>query len=275
MLHSTKHRRPGISLIEVLVVLAILAILVGLLWMAVPRVRQAAARTQCQNNLRQICLATINCADTNRSRLPPLAGPYPNNQSQGTVFFHILPYIEQNNIYQTAGDGKGSYSVWTANTFGKVIQVYVCPDDKSGPENGLYKGWLATGSYAGNGLLFGNPAGQNLNGTSRYPASITDGTSNTIMFAERYQMCNETPCAWGYAGDYTWAPVFAFYSEGKFQTRPTQAECNPALAQSRHDVGINVCMADGSGRAVPSTVSPETWWHACTPSAGDLLGGDW
>jgi prepilin-type processing-associated H-X9-DG protein len=259
----------------VLIVLAVLAVLAGLLLMAVPRVRQAASSTQCHNNLRQLAIATINCADTNKGRIPPLVGPFPNPESLGTVFFHILPYIEANNIYQAAGDGKGNYSVWKGHTFSKEIKIYICPDDASRPENGLYKGWLATSSYAGNGLLFGDARSKSMNGTSRFPASIPDGTSNTIFFTERYQMCNGTPCAWGYAGEYYWAPVFAFYSEAKFQTKPSQAACDPALAQSLHRDGINVCMADGSARIVTSTISPQTWWYACTPAGGEPLNADW
>ena len=52
------------------------------------------------------------------------------------------------------------------------------------------------------------------------------------MFAQRYQMCNDSPCGWGYASLYYWAPMFGYYSQAKFQNAPTQTECDPALAQS-------------------------------------------
>jgi type II secretory pathway pseudopilin PulG len=278
MFQFQKKKRPGISLIEVLVVLAILVFLLGWLLTSVRSVRKAAAQSVCHNNLRQMCLGTIECADANASKLPPLVGSYPGEgqfSGKGTVFFHILPYIEQDTLYKASLDGEKHYSVWNASTFSKEIKVYTCPDDPSAPEDGRYKGWLATSSYAGNFLVFGDPVNKTLQGRNRFPASIPDGTSNTIMFSERYQMCKGTPCAWGYAGDTAWAPVFAYFSQGKFQTAPTQAECNPSLAQSAHPQGITVGMCDGSSRTVSRTISPLTWWHACTPAGGEVLGADW
>src|SRR5437868_3073179 len=73
--------------------------------------------------------------------------------------------------------------------------------------------WLATTNYAGNWLVFKT-------GDNRFPAAIPDGTSNTIGFTERYQVCNGTPCGWGYDRVYYWAPMTAYYSDGKFQVTP-------------------------------------------------------
>src|SRR5262245_32885842 len=120
------RRDRGFTLIELLVVIAIIAILIGLLVPAVQKVREAAARTQCQNNLKQICLATISCADTMRGQLPPGLGLYPSrnfsaNNGNGGVLFHILPYIEQGNAYKASlwdGDDRNgflpTYSLWSA-----------------------------------------------------------------------------------------------------------------------------------------------------------------
>jgi prepilin-type processing-associated H-X9-DG protein len=266
-----RTKRPGISLIEVLVVLAVLAVLVGLLLLAVPRVRMAAAQTQCANNLRQICIAMHNCNDS-YGKLPPTAGGFPTKQkSYGTVFFYLLPFIEQDNLFKLSSDNQGGFYVWNAKVFSNRVKTYECPDDKSGPENGRYKDFLAISNYAGNWLVFGdgNPD------YAKIPATFLDGTSNTIAFAERYQMCNGTPTAWGYPGLYYWTPMFAHYSQGKFQTAPSQPDCHPALAQSPHSFGINVGMGDGSARTVSATLSPQTWWAACTPAAGDILGADW
>jgi prepilin-type N-terminal cleavage/methylation domain-containing protein/prepilin-type processing-associated H-X9-DG protein len=107
-----KGARPGFTLIELLVVIAIIAILIALLVPAVQKVREAAARTQCQNNLKQMALANISYADSNQSLLPPggLAGRNGINSSaingdwnddRGSWYVYALPYMEQTGLYKT------------------------------------------------------------------------------------------------------------------------------------------------------------------------------
>src|SRR5262245_22432378 len=106
------RRKRGFTLIELLVVIAIIAVLIGLLLPAVQKVREAAARSQCSNNLRQLALATIHAADTNQKHLPPSIGLYPSRtpadyNSDGGIFLHILPYIEQDPLFKSCRVNKG------------------------------------------------------------------------------------------------------------------------------------------------------------------------
>src|SRR5213595_3026760 len=92
------HSRRGFTLIELLVVIAIIAVLIGLLVPAVQKVREAAARAKCANNLKQITLGLHNCNDS-MGRLPPQAGTF-GGAYYGPLFYHLLPYIEQDNTWK-------------------------------------------------------------------------------------------------------------------------------------------------------------------------------
>jgi hypothetical protein len=268
--------RPGFTLFQLLVVLALLAFLFALFLPAVLKIRAAAARTQSGNNLRQITLAMINCADTYNGQMPPLAGPFPANTAyRGTVFFYILPFIEQDNVFKLSlGEGQ-VYSVWNGNTYGVVIPTYLNPQDPTGGQTHRSAGGLALCSYAANFQVFGDPAQNTFHGQPRFPASIPDGTSNTIVFVERYQQCKGTPNAWGYDGESSWAPAFAWASPGRFQLRPTDTECDPDVPQGPDPEFFTVALADGSARTLTSRLTGTTWWAAITPAGGDVLGSDW
>jgi prepilin-type processing-associated H-X9-DG protein len=278
---SPARQRCGFTLFQLLVVLAILALLIGLALPAVQKVREAAARVQCANNFKQITLAMMNAADTNAGTMPPLAGYYPKateaeKNGHGTLFFHILPYIEQDNLYQQSLDNDTKkYSVWSNGTYARQIKTYVCPSEFVNPR-GMFEDWLATSNYAANFEVFGDANGENrLQGTAKFPASITDGTSNTIFFTERYQICNGEPTAWGYAADGVHAPGYGLFGPVFFQVRPTPKDCEPGTPQSLHPGGINVGMGDGSVRFVNTKLSWETWRAATTPAGGEVLGADW
>jgi len=267
MIRSNRPLHRGFTLFEVLVVLALLVILLGLLLPLVQKIREAASRTSCANNMKQMVLAMHNCNDT-YNKLPPSVGDYPaGGNSDGTLHFYLLPFIEQDNLYKNATNGPG-FSVWVNNTHATVVKTYVCPNDNSGGKFPVYQDWLATTNYACNFMVFG------LGGAS-IPASFPDGTSNTMVLAERYQVCNQTPAGWAYSGETEWSPIFAYSSYARFQVQPSQENCNPSLPQSIHGGGIQVGLGDGSVRLVSNDITAQTWYYACTPAGGEVLGSDW
>jgi prepilin-type N-terminal cleavage/methylation domain-containing protein len=223
MYRSVRLRRPGFTLIELLVVIAIIAILIGLLVPAVQKVREAAARVQSSNNLKQIGLAFHNYNDTYK-RLPPTLGwrPAPTNGltyspggADGTALFHLLPFIEQNNLFKQAyqtryytytttpysssysySDPVSGYSYSSSYTYTSIsynylpsgalaywgnavsspVKVYMAPGDPS-----LSSTTYAYVSYLVNAEVFDIPGIK--------IQTISDGSSNTLLAAEGYSNC--------------------------------------------------------------------------------------
>src|ERR1043166_6262713 len=181
------------TLIELLVVIAIIAILIALLVPAVQKVREAAQRTQCQNNLKQISLGMHALHDAQR-KLPPMSGPFAGPQSNGNAFYWLLPYIEQKNVYMLHSN---NYS-WVQGgetdpgpIVSTVINTFMCPSDPNFSSGQAWGGGWGFGCYGANYQVFGAPdAGDypanNMDGGAGIPRTFTDGTSNTIMFAEKY-----------------------------------------------------------------------------------------
>ncbi len=315
------RKERGFTLIELLVVIAIIAILIGLLVPAVQKVREAAARIQCSNNLRQLGLGTHNCNDT-YNKLPPICGAFPADMSAcgngqggplGPILYHLLPFIEQENLYKAANNGTPQYGTWgTNNVHGQPVKTYMCPSDPSMTSNGLHPVGWAMSSYAANAQVFSgvNAVGQYNQawttwsfGAARIPATFADGTSNTMIFTEKYGQCgsygNLWDHPWGDPSNGLWRPaVFdsqmnasdvgcpncvnqAGTSENgvsMFQLKPSpfnSGNCDPSRASTGHTGGIMVCLGDASTRAVSPSVSATTWWYAATPAGGEVLGSDW
>jgi prepilin-type N-terminal cleavage/methylation domain-containing protein len=325
MLICRPNSHRGFTLIELLVVIAIIAILIGLLVPAVQKVREAAARMQCTNNLKQISLACHGLHDVAK-RLPPLYNESPG--PRGSIFFFLLPYIEQTAIWNSSTAGpylpgtndfisrvpQGGGKIWAPAA--RPIVIYLCPTDASGPDDGLWPIWSdgtdlgnwSYSNYAANFQVFGKPSAGDIANQPNYPNmqtglrlnTISDGSSNTIFFAERFRNCLPGGAAyaslWGHG---PWnIPYMAEFAYGRpdgsagysansgyfgvvgpnslFQTIPQgSTACNPMMTQQIHTGVMMVGMGDGSARSVANGVSGQTWWAAVTPNGGDILGADW
>jgi hypothetical protein len=266
-----------------LVVIAIIAVLIGLLLPAVQKVREAANRVKCQNHLKQLGLAAHNCHDTMES-MPPMLGYFPQTaeRSYGGLFFHLLPFAEQHNLYAISySSASDTYDVRRNNVSGRAVKLYQCPSDPSVPAGGVLDSARAVGSYAGNFRVFGVGGAKDWEGAARIPATFPDGTSTTILFAEKYARCNAEGTLWARVDTDPWQPAFGVFLTGpssKFQQLPTPytgAACDPRRAATAHPGGMQVCLADGSVRSVSGGIRPETWWAACTPNGGEVLSADW
>jgi prepilin-type N-terminal cleavage/methylation domain-containing protein len=306
--------RPGFTLIELLVVIAIIAILIGLLLPAVQKVREAAARMTCANNFKQIGIATHNINDT-YGLLPPtcaassgtalqVSGPY-----QGavgfTVFDWLLPFVEQDNLSNKANRNVNTLipgSPGAGTVYATIVKTYTCPSDSShhnylgATTNGRADLW-AIGNYAANYFVFGTPtAGTTTDrreGKSAIPRTFEDGTSNTIVFTERYGTCGSSGVAnasntfgnlWSDSNS-VWRPVFCIDNASKepvsagyrtcpyFQVRVNWlTQCDSTRPQSPHTGGILVGLGDGSVRFASANLSTTVWQQLCDPQDGIPVG---
>jgi type II secretory pathway pseudopilin PulG len=307
MIQTNHRQRGGISLLELLVVVAIIAVLIGLVLPAVQKVREAAYRTQGANNLRQIAIGLHGYAAAHDERLPGVV----NATKMATykdlaILGELVPYIEQEPPVPPSGPPGSIPTEDQQYAMAPHRRTFMSPAD---PTLQFADRFAAPSSYAANMTAF-----------ESFPrvGSIHDGTSNTIAFAERYYRSRvPTPdpkpvystfrydaampgisprgtfdlngdrratfADRGWHGDVV--PVVTTGPGGSvvtkpsvpgmtFQVRPRPDEALAFIPQTPFSAGLLVAYFDGSVRTVRPGVDEGLFWSAVTPRGGEVPVGD-
>jgi prepilin-type N-terminal cleavage/methylation domain-containing protein/prepilin-type processing-associated H-X9-DG protein len=299
--HSSSRCRRGFTLIELLVVIAIIAVLIGLLVPAVQKVREAAARTQCQNNLKQIALAAHNF-EGNYKRFPAAVN-IPGEQNFGWpvapdpnrwygLHMALFPYYEQDNLRRTLVDNVPNPQYQNCNgpnsVGAQVVQILICPSDPAMPRppvgtyGAYYFGLSSYGGCSGTSATTTNGNQSLKNGifymnSSVTIAQITDGTSNTLFFGERCRFNLPATSSSEALGGWAWANFYAQEDNTMNTSEPMEGSRVHDLNQfgSMHNGGLisNFAFADGSVKSISKSISIIVYQRLSTRDGGEVVDG--
>ena len=303
-----RDSRNAFTLIELLVVIAIIAILVALLLPAVQQAREAARRSSCKNNLKQLGLAMHNYHDAHSTFTYGMGGDTGGMRRRRETWMHqTLPFIEQSALYEAYMDENPEYVMHSALTR-EVIPTLVCPSNPGANNQGYY----FRGNYGVNGGTYdgsytsSNGDGMFFNQSSTRFRDVIDGTSNTILVSEGVSRMKASPnhTPWGEVGYYwgggtshhgggfcTTEPpnsnvpdcswTCADYEDDEFPCAGHNAGSGPLVscsgpsrtyARSYHQGGVQAVMVDGAVRFISENIDLGTWQDLSTRSGGEIIG---
>jgi prepilin-type N-terminal cleavage/methylation domain-containing protein len=303
---KARKRHTAFTLIELLVVIAIIAVLISLLLPAVQAAREAARRTQCTNNQKQLLLGIHNFSINTKDQLPPvnfIQAVGKTNAAVGSGHYAILPFLEEGTVFNTYTQDRPDSGFTGAQLV--PLNVFVCPSDPTTnaglAAGGRLAGKIATCNYSYNLALFGaNDAFKTMGKFSQCTiGTIPDGSSNTIGLVEQSGYypgqngnsdpttgTNEFYTSWPYPAYLnTFGPHYPNPDElpGQINYKALYAlpQCgvavnlaDPNTCQSYHPGRMDVGLMDGSVRVIKASINQQIWTLLITPNDGGIISAD-